>query len=46
MRILLVDEDAFLRDMYATKFDEANDSEMVAKDTTGALSMLDSEKPF
>ena len=46
MRILLVDEDAFLRDMYATKFAEANDSVMVAKDTTEALSMLDSEKPF
>ena len=46
MRILLVDEDAFLRDMYATKFAEANDSVMVAKDTTEALSMLDSGKPF
>jgi len=41
MKILLVDDDAFLRDMYATKFTEQGDTVEVAKDANVALSVLE-----
>lgn len=37
MKILLVDDDAFLRDMYATKFTEAGDTVSTAADASKAL---------
>jgi len=40
MKILLVDDDAFLRDMYATKFSEKGDSVSVAKEGEEALTLL------
>ena len=40
MKILLVDDDAFLRDMYATKFAEAGDAVDVATNGTEALQKL------
>lgn len=40
MKLLLVDDDAFLRDMYAAKFEEAGHSVSVAKDGTQALDLL------
>ncbi len=40
MKILLIDDDAFLRDMYATKFTEKGDEVEVAKDGEQALSLL------
>lgn len=40
MKILLIDDDAFLRDMYATKFTELGDIVEVACDGTEALSIL------
>jgi len=40
MKILLVDDDAFLRDMYATKFTESGDVVEIAHDGAQALSML------
>ena len=40
MKILLVDDDAFLRDMYATKFSEQGDSVQVAQNGNEALSIL------
>ena len=43
MKILLVDDDAFLRDMYATKFTEAGDEVQVAQDGMRALSVLETE---
>jgi len=43
MKILLVDDDAFLRDMYATKFTEQGDSVQVAHDGNQALSMISDE---
>lgn len=43
MKILLVDDDAFLRDMYATKFTEAGDEVAVAPDGVKALSVLESD---
>ena len=43
MKILLVDDDAFLRDMYATKFIEYGDSVQVAQDGNQALSMFAEE---
>ena len=42
MKILLVDDDAFLRDMYATKFTEAGDAVQVAKDGPEALREIES----
>jgi len=45
MKILLVDDDAFLRDMYATKFTEHGDSVQVAQNGDQALTAL-SEEPF
>jgi len=41
MKILLVDDDAFLRDMYATKFSEAGDEVAVAHDGNKALQELE-----
>lgn len=43
MKILLVDDDAFLRDMYATKFTEAGDEVSVAQDGMRALSLLEAD---
>jgi len=43
MKLLLVDDDAFLRDMYATKFTEAGDKVTVAKDGREALAILETE---
>lgn len=43
MKILLVDDDAFLRDMYATKFTEAGDEVSVASDAQKALALADSD---
>jgi DNA-binding response OmpR family regulator len=43
MKILLVDDDAFLRDMYATKFTQSGDVVQVAHDGNQALSILNDE---
>tara|TARA_B100000745_G_C19863052_1_gene287277 strand:+ start:157 stop:522 length:366 start_codon:yes stop_codon:yes gene_type:complete len=43
MKILLVDDDAFLRDMYATKFTEAGDEVAVATDGQKALALAGEE---
>jgi two-component system alkaline phosphatase synthesis response regulator PhoP len=43
MKILLVDDDAFLRDMYATKFGEEGYVVLVAQTGTQALSILKQE---
>lgn len=40
MKILLVDDDAFLRDMYATKFSEKGHMVDVAETAEGALTKL------
>ncbi len=40
MKILLVDDDAFLRDMYATKFSELNNEIDVAETSEAALGKL------
>lgn len=45
MRILLVDDDAFLRDMYAMKFKEHGDEVAVAESGELALQMI-TESPF
>lgn len=44
MKLLLVDDDAFLRDMYATKFAEVGDKVDVAKDGAEALELVKSNK--
>jgi CheY-like chemotaxis protein len=44
MKILLVDDDAFLRDMYATKFTQAGDTVHAAEDGTHALVLLRENK--
>lgn len=41
MKILLVDDDDFLRDMYAAKFSEAGDVVETAKDGNESLRKLD-----
>lgn len=41
MKILLVDDDAFLRDMYATKFQEAGHEVATAQNGTEALSKVE-----
>lgn len=46
MRILLVDDDAFLRDMYAAKFEEAGHDVAVAKDGNEALSLVESGESY
>lgn len=43
MKILLVDDDAFLRDMYATKFAEEGYDVKVAKSGSEALAVLKAE---
>lgn len=43
MKLLLVDDDAFLRDMYATKFNEAGDQVSVAQSGAEALRLLETE---
>ena len=40
MKILLVDDDAFLRDMYVTKFTQSGDTVAVAEDGKAALGVL------
>jgi DNA-binding response OmpR family regulator len=40
MKILLVDDDVFLRDMYAVKFRESGDEVTTAHDGTEALRLL------
>ena len=40
MKLLLVDDDAFLRDMYATKFTENGDTVAVAQNGEEALRLL------
>lgn len=40
MKILLIDDDVFLRDMYATKFQEHGDEVVSAKNGAEALSMI------
>ena len=44
MKILLVDDDAFLRDMYATKFGELGDEVDTAKDGAEGLRRLSENK--
>jgi two-component system, chemotaxis family, chemotaxis protein CheY len=44
MKILLVDDDAFLRDMYATKFTQSGDTVSAAEDGTAALITLRAEQ--
>lgn len=43
MKILLVDDDVFLRDMYATKFKEAGDDVSSAENARDALTKLDDQ---
>ncbi len=43
MKILLVDDDAFLRDMYATKFSQSGDTVVTAEDPNVALAKLKEE---
>lgn len=40
MKVLLVDDDAFLRDMYATKFKEAGHTVETAENGQAALSVM------
>ncbi len=44
MKILLVDDDVFLRDMYATKFGESGFEVHAAESGARALEILESEK--
>ena len=46
MKILLVDDDAFLRDMYATKFTECGHEVDAAENAVTALSKLQQTKDF
>lgn len=46
MKLLLVDDDAFLRDMYATKFTEAGHAVSVAKSGEEAIGILESKEEF
>ncbi len=46
MKILLVDDDAFLRDMYATKFTEAGHEVLVASGGQAGLVSIDENGPF
>lgn len=43
MKILLIDDDIFLRDMYATKFTESGDAVEGAADAAEALRMIENE---
>lgn len=44
MKLLLVDDDSFLRDMYAQKFTEAGHDVSAAKNGAEALRMLDQDE--
>lgn len=46
MKILLVDDDAFLRDMYATKFSELGHVVEVAENSAAALQKLESAQDY
>jgi CheY-like chemotaxis protein len=46
MKLLLVDDDAFLRDMYATKFTELGHVVDVADGATMALAKLEQDQSF
>jgi len=46
MRILLVDDDMFLRDMYATKFTECSHEVVAVENTAEALRTLEQDKNF
>lgn len=46
MRILLVDDDMFLRDMYATKFAECSHEIVTAENAAEALRVLEQDKKF
>ena len=46
MRILLVDDDMFLRDMYATKFSECAHEVVAVENTAEALRTLEQDKNF
>jgi CheY-like chemotaxis protein len=46
MKLLLVDDDAFLRDMYATKFSEFNHTVDVAESPAQALLKLQQDPTF
>ncbi|MFN3188386.1 MAG: response regulator [Candidatus Paceibacteria bacterium] len=46
MRILLVDDDMFLRDMYATKFSECAHEVVAVENTAEALRTLEQDKKF
>lgn len=46
MKILLVDDDAFLRDMYVTKFSEAGHAVAVAAGGQEGLGVIEKEGPF
>ncbi len=46
MRILLVDDDMFLRDMYATKFTECGHEVVAVENTAEALRTLEGDKKF
>lgn len=46
MRILLVDDDMFLRDMYATKFAECGHEVVAVENTAEALRILEQDKKF
>ncbi len=46
MKILLVDDDTFLRDMYATKFIECGHQVQTAVNATDALRVLEADTSF
>ncbi|MFT5037265.1 MAG: CheY-like chemotaxis protein [Candidatus Azotimanducaceae bacterium] len=46
MKLLLVDDDALLRDMYATKFKEAGHAVSVAQHATEAISFLENDEVY
>ena len=46
MKLLLVDDDAFLRDMYATKFSECSHTVEVAENPAQALLKLQQDPSF
>ncbi len=46
MKLLLIDDDAFLRDMYATKFTESGYEVEVADGAASALSVIEKNQDF
>ena len=46
MKILLIDDDAFLRDMYASKFTESNYEVEVAEGPMAAMQKVESDQSF